>query len=125
MVVWLCGCWVVGLLGCWVVGLLGCLVVLLSKICPKSVPKGSQNGPKSVPNGSQKGSPEGLMTLGALGALLGIFVHGILVLLGRFGCHFGASGIQRGSQNRAFGDKIGTRGSKMVFRREVQKTFEN
>ena len=65
------------------------------------------------------------MTLGALGALLGIFVHGILVLLGRFGCTFlGASGLQGGSQNQAFGDKIGTRGSKMVFRRGVEKMFE-
>ena len=29
------------------------------------------------------------MTLGAPGALLGICVHGFLVLLDRFGCHFG------------------------------------
>ena len=88
-VVWLLGCWVVGLLDCVFVGLLGCLVVLLSKIGPKSVPKGSQKGPKDVQHGYQKGPPEGLMTLGALGAFFGIFVHGFLVLLGRFGCHFG------------------------------------
>ena len=37
------------------------------------------------------------------------------------GAIWGASGVQRGSQNRAFGDQVGTRGSKMVFRRGVEQ----
>ena len=42
------------------------------------------------------------MTLGALGALLGIFVHGFLVLLDRFGCHFGAQWDPEGVPKSSF-----------------------
>ena len=65
------------------------------------------------------------MTLGALGALLGIFVHGLFMLVGRFGCHFGGQWDPERVPKSSFWDKIGTRGSKIVFRRGVQKTFEN
>ena len=65
-----------------------------------NVPNESQVGPKFVrncpqmcPTGLRKGYPECLrilkMALGALGAFLAIFVRGFVVLLGRFGCHFG------------------------------------
>ena len=42
------------------------------------------------------------MTLGAPGALLGIVVHGLLVLLDRFGCHFGGQWDPEGVPKSSF-----------------------
>ena len=42
------------------------------------------------------------MTLGAPGALLGIVVHGFLVLLDRFGCHFGGQWDPEGIPKSSF-----------------------
>ena len=71
----------------------------------KLIQKGIPNCPKWIPNGSLRGSPESLRTPKWI-------LHVFLVIPDRFGSRFGASGIQRGSQNAAFGDQFSIRGVK-------------
>ena len=81
-------------------------------------PKWSQRAPKGAPKGFQRGPQRTLGYQKLPWALLGRHMHCFCwcswpVL----GAVLNPSGFQRGSKNQAFGNQVGTRGSKMVFGR--------